>query len=121
VLETECGARLLKGLIGRSAFLVAERIHSIIGATGVTTPFMCLGSRKDVRVSGIVEQMLDLSEAVYYLHDPQPSDLYARFDVLWSERARLKDHLLKKRAECLGAIERASHRIRANLPPGTVR
>lgn len=113
VLETEYGARDLKGLIGKGEFLVAERIHSIIGATGVTTPFLCLGSRKDVRVSGIVEEMLDLPEAVYYLHEPFENDLYNKFDLLWAKRSELKCRLTAKRAELLHALSDATEVIRA--------
>jgi hypothetical protein len=112
VLETEYGARDLKGLIGNGAFLVAERIHSIIGATGVTTPFLCLGSRKDVRVSGIVQEMLDLPQAVYHLHEPVEKDLHNKFDQLWKQRDSLKAHLTVKSTQLMSELADAAKVIR---------
>jgi polysaccharide pyruvyl transferase WcaK-like protein len=115
LMETEYGARELKGLIGCASFLIAERIHAIIGTTGVTTPFMCLGSKKDVRVSGIVEEMLEMPEVVYYLHTPDEKELIDKYDTLWAQRTDLKRRLEKKREELLLRLKEASEHIRCKL------
>jgi len=111
LLENEYGARELKGLISRADFLIAERIHSIIGTTGVATPFMCLGSKKDTRITGIVEQMLGMSEAVYYLNTPVVKDLTHKFDLLWETRLELKERLETKRHALLKELAEASSNI----------
>lgn len=115
LLETDYGARELKGLIGKGEFLIAERIHSIIGATGVATPFCILGSRKDVRVTGIVEEMLGLPEAIYYLHTPVAKELFDKFDFLWAHRVELKSKLTKKHAEFLSKLTDASKVIKSSF------
>ena len=93
VLTHEYSGKELKGLIGRAELLVAERIHSMIGATGMHTPFLCLGSHTDRRIKGIIENMLALGEAVYFLNRPNISHLKAKFDQVWQTRAGLRQHL----------------------------
>lgn len=39
LLQEDIPAKLLKGIISKADFLIAERIHSMIGAVGVNTPF----------------------------------------------------------------------------------
>lgn len=93
LLATTCSARELKGFLKRSECLVAERVHSVIGATGVGTPFLCMGSNGDNRIRGIVQEMLGMEQAVYFLNRPTLCDLKAKFDELWEQRAALRRHL----------------------------
>jgi hypothetical protein len=83
LLKDDISAKLLKGIISKADFLIAERIHSMIGAVGVATPFMCLGSHTDRRIKGIISEMCEAKEAVFYLNDPSLEDCKLKFDSLW--------------------------------------
>lgn len=115
LLNVDISARLLKGLIGKAEFLVAERIHSVIGASGMTTPFLCLGSKTDYRITGIISEMLNLTESVYYLHMPIKEELFVKFDMLWEKRGDIKNHLDLKRTAFLARLTSAAETIRGKL------
>lgn len=93
VLETECNARVLKGLIGRANMLVAERIHSLIGAVGMRTPFVCLGSRQDDRCVGIVEEQLGCGGAMFCMDEPDEGALCEILDGVWNGREEFQQRL----------------------------
>jgi len=57
ILEDDCGARLLKSIVGQCDFLVGERTHSLIGAVSMGTPFAAMTNRQDTRTHGIIGQM----------------------------------------------------------------
>ena len=57
ILEDDCGARLLKGIIRECDFVVGERTHSLIGSVSVGTPFVALTNRRDTRTHGIIGEM----------------------------------------------------------------
>ena len=89
LIEADLTAKELKGLIGRADFLVAERIHSIIGAIGVETPFMCFGSKHDNRVKGILDMQMKLPDKIFYLSKPDIDSAYEKFKYLFG--ARIED------------------------------
>lgn len=115
VLEADLSARELKGLIGRAEFLVAERVHSMIGATGVATPFMCLGSRTDRRLEGIVDRMVGAADAIFHLNDPDEAALKSTFDRLWRERESHRERLRRKGDELRASLETAAVGMRAHI------
>jgi len=86
LLNDDISAKLLKSIIGKSDFLIAERIHSMIGATGVNTPFLCLGSKTDRRIKGIIEDMVGAKENIFYLNNPLLSEAIKKFDIVWNNR-----------------------------------
>ena len=86
LLDDDISAKLLKGIIGKSDFLIAERIHSMIGATGVKTPFLCLGSNTDRRIKGIIDNMVGAGDNVCYMNKPSIQNTKEKFDYLWSNR-----------------------------------
>lgn len=90
VLEEDLSAKELKGLIRKADFLIAERVHSIIGAIGVITPFMCLASKADNRVEGILKQQMNQSQSIYYLNTPNANEAYNLFLKLFNKRSELK-------------------------------
>jgi polysaccharide pyruvyl transferase WcaK-like protein len=57
ILEEDCGARLLKGIIRECDFVVGERTHSLIASVSVGTPFAALTNRRDTRTHGIIGEM----------------------------------------------------------------
>lgn len=57
ILEEDCRARLLKGIIAQCEFLVGQRTHSLIASVSVGTAFAALTNRRDTRTHGIVGEM----------------------------------------------------------------
>ena len=107
VLNDDLTSRELKGLISRGDFLIAERLHSIIGAIGVATPFMSLASDADLRIEGILKKQLKLQEFIYSLSNPFPQDAFLLFEKLYNNRYDLTNtliHLNKKITNDLMAV-----------------
>jgi polysaccharide pyruvyl transferase WcaK-like protein len=86
LLDDDISAAMLKGIIKKSNFLIAERIHSMIGATGVGTPFLCLGSNTDRRIKGIISEMVGANNSIYYMNSPDLKEVCNIFDSLWDVR-----------------------------------
>lgn len=57
ILQEDCGARLLKGIIAQCEFLVGQRTHSLIASVSTATPFAALTNRRDTRTHGIIGEM----------------------------------------------------------------
>jgi len=93
LLDDDISASLLKGIIKKSNFLIAERIHSMIGATGVGTPFLCLGSTTDRRIKGIIGEMVGANKSIYYMNSPDLKEACSVFDRLWGERVEESSRL----------------------------
>lgn len=104
LIEREYDARKLKGLMARADLLVAERIHSIIGAVGVHTPFVCLGSMADNRCTGIVGALCGAEDLIYSLDEPDEASLFAHVKDVWRRRGDVRER-----------IEEADRRIRRQL------
>ena len=79
VLDADLTCRELKGLITEAHMLIAERVHSVIGAVGVHTPFICMGSNKDNRIKGMLIELAGLGEYVYHLNTPTLSGFIEKF------------------------------------------
>ena len=101
LLESDLTAKQLKGLISRAEFIVAERVHSIIGAIGVRTPFISLASDKDTRVQGIFREQMGLGELVYSLRNPSKKEVNKKFAELYNGREEIvmKLEALNKRID----------------------
>ena len=112
VLESTYPAKVLKNLIGRAEFLVAERIHSMIGAVGVSTPFLCLGSRSDRRIFGIIEEMAGMRDAIYFLNSPSREGVIAAFESAWERRSELASHLTTVSDELMRDLSKAANTMR---------
>lgn len=95
LLESDLTAKELKGLINRADFLVAERVHSIIGAVGVRTPFLSFASDKDTRVQGILREQMDLEDLVYSLRKPSVEEAGEKFQKLYNGRKKIVERLEK--------------------------
>ena len=93
VLENDLGAAELKGIISKGTMLLAERVHSIIGAIGVHTPVMCLASNTDTRVEGMLKEMAHLGSNIYYLNNPNLIECLALFSKIYDNKEIEKDRL----------------------------
>jgi polysaccharide pyruvyl transferase WcaK-like protein len=112
VLEMDLPAKLLKGLIGKANFLIAERIHSMIGAVGVNTPFLCLGSNKDLRVKGIISEMLDWDNQIFLLNNPTKIGIVESFTNCISNQKELKKKLKVKNDDFQQILVDTGNKIR---------
>lgn len=99
ILNKDTSARMLKGIIKRSYLLVAERVHSVIGAVGVNTPFLCLGSEYDLRIQGIIKNMLNCENQIYWLNNPDVNSVQIKIDETFNNIERIKHHLNIKNEE----------------------
>ncbi len=99
LLNSVHDAKLLKAIIGRGEFLIAERIHSMIGAVGVATPFLCLGSNTDRRIKGIIEDTAEMGDSIYYLNSPVKGELIDKFESTWKRRDEVRSRLDRVRTE----------------------
>lgn len=113
LIEREYGARVLKALIGRAHMLIGERIHSLIGATGVHTPFVCLGATSDRRCQGLIGGTCEFGHAIYCLENPDLPSLVAHVEKLWGQRDSEAPKLKKIHARICTELEAASRRIMA--------
>lgn len=75
VLEDDLSPRLLKGIIGKCDMLIAERLHSAIGAVGVGTPFCMLTNQHDTRSHDILGDMCGCPELIVNTENPTIPDL----------------------------------------------
>jgi polysaccharide pyruvyl transferase WcaK-like protein len=112
VLQAALSARQLKGLIARAEFLIAERVHSMIGAVGAGTPFLCLGSNTDRRLAGIVRDMIGVGDSIYYLNKPSYASLAKHFDHSWEKRKQTGAHLEAKNEDFLFKLRSSATSIR---------
>lgn len=95
VLEADLDCRQLKGLISKAEILVAERVHSLIGAVGVHTPFICLASDKDTRVNGMLIELAGLGEYVYHLNHPVVDEAMKKILFVMNNRASISEKIAK--------------------------
>ena len=95
VLEADLDCRQLKGLISKAEMLVAERVHSLIGAVGVHTPFVCLASDKDTRVNGMIIELAGLGEYVYHLNHPVVDEAMKKILFVMNNREAISEKIAK--------------------------
>lgn len=115
LLKSECTARELKALIKQAELLIAERIHSMIGATGVHTPFLCMGSRTDRRIKGIIDEMCDMEDSIYYLNKPSLAELEAKFDDIWKRKYNIKKRLCDISNSLVKELEKEAKEMRQKI------
>ncbi|CAM4054847.1 polysaccharide pyruvyl transferase family protein [Gillisia hiemivivida] len=93
LLRTDLTAKDLKGLINRADFLVAERVHSIIGAVGVCTPFLSLASDKDTRVQGMFREQMGLGDYIYSLKKPNVDQCFEKLTEMYGHKEDISQKL----------------------------
>jgi polysaccharide pyruvyl transferase WcaK-like protein len=118
ILEQDCGARMLKGIIRECDFLVGERTHSLIGSVSVETPFVGLTNRRDTRTHGIVGDMCRCEEQVIDMDITSAEDTSARVLESFERRAVVREHLVQVQGELSKQIEDLSRMVKG-LPGST--
>ncbi|MDP3979379.1 MAG: polysaccharide pyruvyl transferase family protein [Pseudomonas sp.] len=115
LLHDDISAKLLKAIIAKGSFLIAERIHSMIGAVGVGTPFLCLGSSTDRRVEGIISEMVGAKDSIYYMNNPDISEAIEKLDCLWGNRSLEEKRLNEVFSEIVTAHALVATEIKEKL------
>lgn len=93
LIENEYNASDLKGVIQRLDFLVSQRLHSIIGAASVGTPFIMLTVRGDGRAHDIVEHTIGRGDLIFDLNNPNIDDFAREFERSWVSREEIRKDL----------------------------
>ncbi len=106
ILEEDCGARLLKGIIRECDFLVGERTHSLIGSVSVATPFMALTNRQDTRTHGIIGEMCRCKHQIVDMDVADSSVAARRAADLFASRASIRKSLQQIQQELSEQIGR---------------
>ncbi len=112
VLDRELDARLLKAMIRECHFLVGERTHSLIAAMSLGIPFVGLTNTQDTRTHGIVGQMMQCSDQLINIDQDSVATATRRVWANWSQRDRLRDHLMGMMPRVEAELKVASHLAR---------
>ncbi len=111
LLKDDLSAKELKGIIKNAYFLLGERVHSIIGAIGVETPFMCLGSPHDLRLKGILEIQMELGNNIYHLNYPKVEEAYNMFNNLLNNYEQEKNNLKHLNKKIKSSLLEVNHNL----------
>lgn len=112
ILEQDCGARLLKGIIGLCEFLVGERTHSLIGAASMGTPFAAMTNRRDTRTHGIVGRMCRCEQQIMDMDAIGSTEATQAISGLFERRESIRASLQSVRSELAAQIEAVARTIR---------
>lgn len=113
LIENEYDAMMLKGFIQRLDFLVSRRLHAIIGAGSVGTPFLMITVKEDRRAHDIVENTIGRGDLLFDINDPAITDFAGKFERKWHQRHEIKEYLINKaeliHVECREAANRLAN------------
>lgn len=117
LIENEYDAMILKGFIQRLDFLVPQRLHAVIGAGSVGTPFLMITVKEDGRAHNIVEDTIGRGDLLFDINNPAITDFAGKFERKWHQRHEIKEYLISKAEEIHGKCHEAANRLaRLSLP-----
>ena len=117
LIENEYDAMILKGFIQRLDFLVSQRLHAVIGAGSVGTPFLMVTVKEDGRAHNIVEDTIGRGDLLFDINNPTITDFVDKFERKWHQRYEIKEYLISKAEEIHGKCHEAANRLaRLSLP-----
>lgn len=99
ILEEDCGARLLKGIIRECDFVVGERTHSLIGSVSVGTPFAALTNRRDTRTHGIIGEMCQCERQIVDMDVTDGQAAARKVLEIYDSRASIQEALTRVQKE----------------------
>ena len=112
ILESDCGPRVLKSIMGVCDFLVGERTHSVIGSVSMGTPFAALTNRQDTRTHGIIgamcrceDQIIDMDVAGEQEAAQRIGELFETRDALRRSLGRIREELSRQIEETVRTIK----------------
>ena len=112
ILQKDCSARLLKGMIRECDFLIGERTHSLIGGTSVGTPFAAMTNREDTRTHGIIGEMCRCQEQIIDMDLTDAQGASRRILELFENREAIRVSLEKIRDELSKQIQYVAHLVK---------
>jgi polysaccharide pyruvyl transferase WcaK-like protein len=95
ILHENLPARVLKGIINESDFLVGERLHSVIGSITVAVPFVVLTNEQDTRAYGIVGEMCHHEDRIINMNILNSAAASRRILELFDMRESFRESLLQ--------------------------
>ncbi len=111
LIENEYDAMMLKGFIQRLDFLVSQRLHAVIGAGSVGTPFLMVTVKEDGRAHNIVEDTIGRDDLLFDINNPAITDFACKFEEKWHERNEIKKYLIKKAEAIYSDCQKAAGRL----------
>jgi len=120
ILEEDCTARLLKGIIGECEFVIGERTHSLIGSVSVATPFVAMTNRRDTRTHGIIGEMCRCERQIVDMDAMNEQAAARRALELFESRASIRKALdqvrqdLSSRLLEISLLVKGSSRVHPN-------
>lgn len=112
ILEQDCGARLLKSIVGRCDFLVGERTHSLIAAVSMGTPFAAMTNRRDTRTHGIIGQMCRCEQQIIDMDAIGQTEATQAICGLFETRDSIRRSLESVRADLASQIDALSRVVK---------
>lgn len=114
ILERDCDARTLKGIIAHCDFLVGQRTHSLIAGVSVGTPFVALTNRKDTRTHGIIGDMCRCEDRIVDMDVTSEEEASHKVLGHFGGRAEARAFLESVRRELSRKVEGISRLVRWN-------
>ncbi|NLH42089.1 MAG: polysaccharide pyruvyl transferase family protein [Planctomycetes bacterium] len=105
ILDQDCGARLLKSIVGRCDFLVGERTHSLIAAASMGTPFAAMTNRRDTRTHGIIGKMCRCETQIIDMDVIGPTEASQAVSGLFETRDSIRRSLESIQGDLAARIE----------------
>lgn len=109
LMEENYTAGELKAMIKKLDFIVSQRLHAVIGASGVSTPFLMLTAHEDSRSQDIVKNTIKAPELIYNLNNPTIEGFEQLFNQKWKERKKIEEFLdnrkLEIKSDCKNAFQ----------------
>jgi polysaccharide pyruvyl transferase WcaK-like protein len=120
ILEKDCPARLLKGIIGQCDFLVGQRTHSLIGGVSMGIPFVALTNRRDTRTHGIIGEMCRCEHQIVDMDVTDQQEAARKAVELFASRLSIRTVLEEIRRDLSGQIAAISRMVKgpSQMPRG---
>lgn len=108
LLDEDLSAAELKWVISNSELIIAERVHSAIGALSTSTPFILLGSKHDNRIRGMMEEFLGAANYIFYLNKPNIYEIADKFDYIYNNHSLVKNEFHEMSQKTLAELNKCS-------------
>jgi polysaccharide pyruvyl transferase WcaK-like protein len=116
ILEEDCGARLLKSIIGQCDFLVGERTHSLIGGVSMGTPFAALTNQRDTRTHGIIGDMCRCEDRIVDMDVLGQQAAARKVLDLFESRASIQRELNQVQQDLSHQLTQIAHLVKGAPP-----
>ncbi len=99
LIENEYNAAILKGFISKLDFIISERLHALIGAASVGTPFIAITVKEDIRSQDIISKTVGMEDLIFNINDPSINEFMLKFEEVYNNRYNIKNNLITKSKE----------------------